>query len=502
MKRLTCCASVLLLVTAAAAVQAETKFDAAARAKTIAPFVEEETAVVVHIDLSRIPPQPMFDFLHQVRLAAPLEMWKRQTDGFQQAGVKEIYLIAPPGIFSGSQPQMLMAAPVSSSEQEKALRAALRLRAEEGRMVGNVLVIGRSAEKEFQPVERAELTAAFEASGDTAVQVILIPPADTERVVDELWPQWPPQLGGGPTSVMTRGIRWAAAGIDVSPHKGLRLVIKSADAPAAEALRAKLVDLLRLAGQQAEVRQYVPEFDAVAALLTPRVEGDRVTVVSDEHHETFAKAVAALARPLLEAQARATSMNSLKTIALGMLNYYFANKHFPLPASRGPDGKPLLSWRVYILPHMGQSSLFKEFHLDESWDSPHNRTLIDKMPEVYRLSISTTEPGRTNYLLPVGNGAVFDADKTTELKDIRDGTSNTIMVVAVDNQHAAIWTKPDDWPFDPKDPAKGLGRFFAGSFTTAFCDGSAHWLAWPETPKQIRNLRALFTRAGGEAIEW
>ena len=54
------------------------------------------------------------------------------------------------------------------------------------------------------------------------------------------------------------------------------------------------------------------------------------------------------------------------------------------------------------------------------------------------------------------------ADKPTELKDIRDGTSNTIMVVTVDDAHAAIWTKPDDWPFDPKDPAGGTGPFLPG----------------------------------------
>jgi hypothetical protein len=200
---------------------------------------------------------------------------------------------------------------------------------------------------------------------------------------------------------------------------------------------------------------------------------------------------------------RLESTNNLKMIALAMHNYYQANKHFPLPASHGPDGKPLLSWRVYILPYLEQDSLFREFHLDEPWDSAHNRPLIDKMPSIYRLSISKSEPGRTNYLLPVGNGALFDADKPTEFKDIRDGTSNTIMVVTVDDQHAAVWTKPDDWPFDPKDPAKGLSRFFDGGFNAAICDGSVRSFAWPQDMKDVATkLRAMFTRAGGEAIEW
>ncbi len=282
-------------------------------------------------------------------------------------------------------------------------------------------------------------------------------------------------------------------------------MIKSADAEAAEAFRAKLIDVLRLAGACKEFRQCVPNFDEVAALLRPTMEGDRLTVTLDKQNRGYDKVLAAVAPPIESIQAanaRRQSMDNLKEIGLGMHNYYFANKHFPLPASHGPDGKPLLSWRVHILPYIEQSALFQQFHLDEPWDSPHNRTLIDKMPSVYRLSISTTEPGRTNYLLPVGNGAAFDADKTTQFKDIRDGTSNTLMVVAVDDQHAVVWTKPDDWPFEPKDPAKGLGRFFNDGFTVAFCDGSARWCAWPQTPKEMARLRALFTRAGGEAVGW
>jgi hypothetical protein len=171
-----------------------------------------------------------------------------------------------------------------------------------------------------------------------------------------------------------------------------------------------------------------------------------------------------------------------------------------LPASVGKDGKPLLSWRVYILPFVDENALFQQFHLDEPWDSPHNRTLIDKMPSVYRLPMSKTEKGRTNYLLPVGNGAVFEADKPTEFKDIKDGLGNTIMTVAVDDEHAVIWTKPEDWSFDPKDPTRGLGRFAEGSINLGICDGSVMWMAWPKGPKDIETLRAMFTRSGGEPI--
>lgn len=99
--------------------------------------------------------------------------------------------------------------------------------------------------------------------------------------------------------------------------------------------------------------------------------------------------------------------------------------------------------------------------------------------------------------MPVGNGAAFSAERPTKLEDIKDGASKTIMVVEVDEQHAVIWTQPEDWPFDPQAPAKGLGRFFDRGFHAAFCDGSVRFL-----PKTIdeKTLKALFTRAGGEVV--
>jgi hypothetical protein len=499
-----CISSGLLLLLLASATAAQANVDAAARAKTIAPIVDAGTMAVVHVDLARVPAQSLFDWLGVVRLSPPLEMWSGQIDALSRAGVKEIYLVAPSIVLTVRQPRMLMAIPVSSAEQERAVRANLHLRSEEGESLGGLLLIGRNLlpQKDLRPVERPELAAAFAAAGDTAAQVILIPPADTTRVVEELMPQLPAELGGGPSSVLTRGIRWAAVGIDVSPRTTFRLAIQSQDAQAALALREKLVGLLCLAGALPDVQKQVPDFQAVAAFLAPKVEGDRLTVFSDDKTESFQRALGAIVQPIAEAEARLASSNSLKEIALGILNYEAANRHFPLPASRSPDGKPLLSWRVHILPYLGENAFYKQFRLDEPWDSPHNLALVEKMPSVYRLPLSKSPAGRTNYLLPVGNGAVFEPDKSIMFKDITDGSSNTIMVVTVDDAHAAIWTKPDDWPFDPQHPTAGLGHFFKRGFATAFCDGSVHTLAWPEKPKDLARLRALFTRASGETIDW
>jgi hypothetical protein len=181
-----------------------------------------------------------------------------------------------------------------------------------------------------------------------------------------------------------------------------------------------------------------------------------------------------------------------------MANYYATFEHFPAAASYSPDGKPLLSWRVYILPFVDQDQLFRQFHLNEPWDSPHNKTLIAKMPAFLRSPRSKAEKGKTNYLVPVGNGALYASSRDEpRIKDIRDGVSNTIMVVEVDDEHAVIWTKPDDYSFDPKDPKKGIGIFYEGRFLVGFCDAHVRFISGNIDPK---TLAALFTRAGGEAI--
>ena len=51
-----------------------------------------------------------------------------------------------------------------------------------------------------------------------------------------------------------------------------------------------------------------------------------------------------------------------------------------LGAIADSTGKPGLSWRVAILPYLEQDTLYKQFKLDEPWDSPHNKKLIRQMP--------------------------------------------------------------------------------------------------------------------------
>ena len=198
-----------------------------------------------------------------------------------------------------------------------------------------------------------------------------------------------------------------------------------------------------------------------------------------------------------EAARRAQSTNNLKLIGLAMHNYHDAYRKFPARAILDEQGKPLLSWRVQILPYIEQQALYKQFKLDEPWDSQHNKKLIPLMPDIYRNPSSAAQPHKTTYLVPVGEGTMFEGTKATSLKHIRDGTSKTIMAVETNDDRAVIWTRPDDWQYDPQQPLSGLGEAHPGGFLALFADGHVQFL-----PKDISPdiLKALLSPAGGEPV--
>ncbi|WP_020468139.1 DUF1559 family PulG-like putative transporter [Zavarzinella formosa] len=195
-----------------------------------------------------------------------------------------------------------------------------------------------------------------------------------------------------------------------------------------------------------------------------------------------------------QAANRTKSANNLKQIALALHNYESANGAFPPAAIVDKKGKPLLSWRVVILPYIEQNNLYQKFKMDEPWDSENNIQFSKVNISAYMLpGLKNQKPGHTNYRSFVGNGAFFDLLKGTRIADITDGTSNTWMVVEA--EESVPWAKPDDFEFDPKKELPKLGNFFQGGFNVAYCDGSVRFFR--KTPKMAKEM---ITRNGGEIV--
>ena len=109
-----------------------------------------------------------------------------------------------------------------------------------------------------------------------------------------------------------------------------------------------------------------------------------------------------------QAAALTQASNNLKQIGLGYHMYAGVNGSLPRDIA-GPDGTPLLSWRVAVLPYLEQGALHRRFRLDEPWDGPNNRSLLQAMPRVYaNPRFPPPGPGLTHFQSFVGPRTPFD----------------------------------------------------------------------------------------------
>jgi hypothetical protein len=274
------------------------------------------------------------------------------------------------------------------------------------------------------------------------------------------------------------------------------VVLQASDAKVAEEYQKVIAKatmaLMVAAKKELPDEKSVPELKPLLELLKPKVEKDKLVWKVEER--SALQALAPVAAKMRAAAARMESSNNLKQIALALHNFHDTYRNFPAVANYSKDGKPLLSWRVHILPYIEQEQLYRQFKLDEPWDSPHNKKLIAQMPKTYREPKSKAPAGKTTYLAPVGKGTIF-GPKPAKITEIRDGTSNTIMIVEADDDKAVFWTKPDDLPVSEKAPLKGLGA--NGHFQAAFADGSVRVFSRDIAPA---TLWALFTKDGREVV--
>jgi hypothetical protein len=210
----------------------------------------------------------------------------------------------------------------------------------------------------------------------------------------------------------------------------------------------------------------------------------------------LAGGVASVVEELRERSAR--SHCGLGPVASSIHSYHDAHGTFPPPAIYSKDGVPLLSWRVLILPELGQGELYREFKLDEPWDSPHNIRLLDRMPSPYMPRYDRwvkTLPHHAMVKVLVGPGAAFEGPKGIPISDFPDGRDRTILLIEAGDP--VPWTKPEEITFIPGESLRLKGLFRDG-FRIIPADSVSYRFIRTDVDPVL--LQAAITRNGGEQV--
>lgn len=211
-----------------------------------------------------------------------------------------------------------------------------------------------------------------------------------------------------------------------------------------------------------------------------------------------------------EGARRMQCVKNLEKIGLAMQSYHQEYGCFPPSFIPDENGKPKHSWRVLLLPFLGEQGMYAQYHFDEPWNGPNNMALDCQMPAVYHCpSDSTPSLSQTSYAMIVGPHAISDGPTGRRMSDIKDGPANTIMVAEA--AKAGInWMEPRDLNTEKmdfctraveKDLQRDTCEIFCNHNAVAnvlLCDGSVRTLANESVnPKE---LEALMTVDGGKTV--
>jgi len=195
-----------------------------------------------------------------------------------------------------------------------------------------------------------------------------------------------------------------------------------------------------------------------------------------------------------EAARRMACSNNLKQIGLAMHNYHDTYKTFPPAYIPAEDGTPMHSWRVLILPFLEEGYIHDQYDFNEPWDSPANFGLASYQPQIY--TCPSDEGATCSYFAINVPDSVFDGAKGTRIRDITDGTSNTIMIVEVTGSNAH-WMEPADLgpgalaaPINSAQDGTVISSLHTGGAMVVFGDGRVRFLPDSTALKLLREMTA------------
>lgn len=283
--------------------------------------------------------------------------------------------------------------------------------------------------------------------------------------------------------------RWTQRGQDA-----VKLVLEMA-AGTLNTLDSEVLELLSDPRGESQCARYLDQLRAALRQAKMEVKGTTVSVSLQlpTGLATYRKAKDELAPAIKRGEDRDKAEERFQRVARAFQRFNRDQEKMPMPALTSIDGRPLHSWRVQLLPYVGQKELYEKLRLHEPWDSEHNKPLLAEMPDVFALPGVKAGMGMTYMQLfdiTLGGkkgGASLKASYP-------DGLENTLLIFEA--KDAVHWAAPTVLEYSDKLAVrKLLGDHYGRGTLAASLDRQVRWI--PATMTET-DLRAAITPAGND----
>jgi hypothetical protein len=482
-------------------------------ARSAAPYLLPDDLVIVQLELSdrtaRIIDQLASESASADEwrtLHAYIQPYVELGNSLRQQNVIRVFLVVSPQQFVGGAPTVIV-----SLEPATDVQAVIR----QLESLGAVELMDRGGQpaavlappERLAAIQRAggkwdrseQLARALSSLDEAPVKGVILC-EELMRTLRELRPDTPE--GIDVTSVqLAASLESIGVALVPTPNDvALRMTIQAEDSAAAVTLQRAVEQTAARTVEKLQPLMGDRDLSSLVSLCMPKPEGDRLVRELPNVFATLRQPQwQGLATLVTGTVTHARSMNQIKQLVLATVQFEVKYGGLPPAASYDDQGRPLLSWRVHLLPFLGENLLYDRFRLDEPWDSPHNRRLVSEMPAVYQSrGLASRAAGRTGYLAPIGPTCMFFGRSGLSYKDVPDGTSKTILYVEAIPDRAVIWTKPEDWQVDLAKPLEVLNWPGELGFIYGRVDGSGHRQT---LPMEEERMRRLLQRNDGQLVK-
>lgn len=193
-----------------------------------------------------------------------------------------------------------------------------------------------------------------------------------------------------------------------------------------------------------------------------------------------------------EVQRRRTCSDRMHGITLAMLLYQADHGTLPAACTVDENGNPLHSWRVALLPYLGQQGLYDRIRLDEPWDSQFNRQFHKEVIEFYQCPSAELAAGETTYAVVVGPDMPFGQGEGRALSGF--GPKSTNMILIVERSESVCWMDPEGDVSQTEAEAginhegAAIASSHPGGANTGFRDGGVRFLAEVVDEEQLKAM--------------